>query len=340
MFARRPGAPSRSPHALHERRDGARRVRLEHEVQVADVDPELQGRGADDAGVRPVSEPLLGGPALLHRDRAVVNEHVDARAPHLLGDGLRERPRLAEEEALLSRGPRARPRARSPADRSRSRPDEAARACRAFGGSTTTLVALGDPCEPARGSGPGCRPSRSGRSRCTSCLDERRKPLEHAHQVRAAVRAGERVNLVDDDDRRSSKSLCDRDARRHEHHLERLGGRHQELGGLSYERHASRGPAASPCQTNRRSPTISVYVAEALLLVVEQRLDGGDVDGAHAVGGSSSTRPASAGNIDASVLPPAVGASTTAFLPSRIASPASSCTGRSDVHPSRETIAS
>src|SRR5262245_3698048 len=38
--------------------------------------------------------------------------------------------------------------------------------------------------------------------------------------------------------------------------------------------------------------------------------------------------------MDASVLPPAVGASTTAFLPSRIASPASSCTSLSDVKPS------
>src|SRR3954468_6376830 len=47
-----------------------------------------------------------------------------------------------------------------------------------------------------------------------------------------------------------------------------------------------------------------------------------------------------AGNIEASVFPPAVGARTTAFLPSRIASPASSCTGRSAVQPRRETIAS
>src|SRR5262245_49818192 len=56
--------------------------------------------------------------------------------------------------------------------------------------------------------------------------------------------------------------------------------------------------------------------------------------------GSRSTRLASAGKIDASVLPPAVGASTTVFLPSRIASPASSCTGRRAVQPRRETIAS
>src|ERR1039457_3038402 len=56
--------------------------------------------------------------------------------------------------------------------------------------------------------------------------------------------------------------------------------------------------------------------------------------------GGSFISVAMAGKIDASVLPPAVGASTTAFLPSRIAAPASSCTGRRLVQPRRETIAS
>src|SRR5690606_24891862 len=46
-------------------------------------------------------------------------------------------------------------------------------------------------------------------------------------------------------------------------------------------------------------------------------------------GGDSTIAPIT-GNIEASVLPPAVGASTTAFLPSRMASPASSWTRRSD----------
>src|ERR1017187_92039 len=56
--------------------------------------------------------------------------------------------------------------------------------------------------------------------------------------------------------------------------------------------------------------------------------------------GGSFINVAMAGKIDASVLPPAVGASTTAFFPSRIAAPASSCTGRRLVHPRRDTMAS
>src|SRR5687767_11919564 len=56
--------------------------------------------------------------------------------------------------------------------------------------------------------------------------------------------------------------------------------------------------------------------------------------------GGRSTSAARAGNTDASVLPPAVGASTMAFLPSRMASPASSWTGRRLVQPRRDAIAS
>src|SRR5512147_2468913 len=56
--------------------------------------------------------------------------------------------------------------------------------------------------------------------------------------------------------------------------------------------------------------------------------------------GGLSISLARAGKIDASVFPPAVGASTTAFFPARMASPASSCTGRRLVQPRRETMAS
>src|SRR5687767_7163201 len=55
--------------------------------------------------------------------------------------------------------------------------------------------------------------------------------------------------------------------------------------------------------------------------------------------GGSFTSPAITGNIEASVLPPAVGAKTTAFFPSRMASPASSCTARSEVNPNSWAIA-
>src|SRR5262245_24308603 len=48
----------------------------------------------------------------------------------------------------------------------------------------------------------------------------------------------------------------------------------------------------------------------------------------------------SVGKIEASVLPPAVGASTTAFFPSSRAASASSCTGSRLDQPRRETMAS
>ena len=47
---------------------------------------------------------LLGQRALLARDGAVMHEDVGAGATHVLGDGLGGRPRLAEEQALLSLG--------------------------------------------------------------------------------------------------------------------------------------------------------------------------------------------------------------------------------------------
>jgi hypothetical protein len=81
---------------------------LEHEVEIAHVDPQLQSRRADDAGVRPVSEPLLGRPPLFQGDRRVVNEHVDRTPAHPLRNGLRQRPGLTEEEALLPRSSRCR----------------------------------------------------------------------------------------------------------------------------------------------------------------------------------------------------------------------------------------
>ena len=162
------------------------------------------------------------------------------------------------------------------------------------------------------------------------------QPLEDAHQVRAAVGPGQRVDLVDDDAAQVAeeplrRAPAARPASPPATPASSSGARRARA-----RTPASRASATSPCQTNRRSPTISVYVPEALLLVVEQRLDRRDVDDADAARAARSIRPASAGNIDASVLPPAVGASTTAFLPSRIASPASSCTGRSEVQPSRD----
>jgi hypothetical protein len=74
------GAAAGAAHPLKERRYGVGRLVLEHPIEVADVDAELERRCADDAGVGAVMEALLGEGALLERDGAVVHEHgVPAR---------------------------------------------------------------------------------------------------------------------------------------------------------------------------------------------------------------------------------------------------------------------
>src|SRR5690606_2049174 len=98
------GAAAGPTHALEERRDAVGGLVLEDAVEVADVDAELERRGADDAGVGAVVEALLGERALLEGDRAVVDEDGGAGPPHVLGDRLGDRARLAEEEALAAPG--------------------------------------------------------------------------------------------------------------------------------------------------------------------------------------------------------------------------------------------
>ena len=94
-------------------------------------------------------------------------------------------------------------------------------------------------------------------TRWTSWRRDPREPLDHAHQVRAAIGPGERVTSSMTTTRRSANRDALVDAPRDEHHLERLGRRHQELGRLF--RNCRRSwSAVSPCQTKRRRPTISV----------------------------------------------------------------------------------
>ena len=80
---------------------------------------------------------------------------------------------------------------------------------------------------------------------------------------------------------------------------------------------------------------------QALLTRPHRRGSGGQVMCSRTTAsGGWAIRCATTGNMEASVLPPAVGARTTALLPSGIAAPASSWTGRRDVQPRRETMAS
>ena len=60
--------------ALHAAGDGRRRLDLDHEVDGAHVDAELERRGGDECLDRPRLEPLFDLEALRSRDRAVVRE--------------------------------------------------------------------------------------------------------------------------------------------------------------------------------------------------------------------------------------------------------------------------
>ena len=73
-------------------------------IEIADVDPELHRRRADDRGVLASRELLLGERAVGTADGAVVNEHLDAGATQGLGDALRFGPTLDEHQALLASG--------------------------------------------------------------------------------------------------------------------------------------------------------------------------------------------------------------------------------------------
>lgn len=69
--AGRSGAPAGPAEPLQERGDGPGRVELDHPVQVADVDAELQCGGGDDDAVAPVGEGGLGPAAFGRRQRGV-----------------------------------------------------------------------------------------------------------------------------------------------------------------------------------------------------------------------------------------------------------------------------
>ena len=238
---RLPVAPAGTAHALQERADGVGRVGLEHAIEIADVDAQLERRGADDAGVGAVVEALLRELPLFARDGAVVHEHGGAGAPHVLGDGLGGRPRLAEEQALLSarlgrrlvasvgeiRPVRDERSAVAPAPsagrrRARSRRDVPVSHARIASGLPT--VAL--------------RPTR-----WTSCV--RHRASRSITLIRCAPRSVPASactsSMIDEAQIAEQRRLVH--APRHQHHLERLGRRHQQLRGLLQELPAARDPA-------------------------------------------------------------------------------------------------
>lgn len=95
----------------------------------------------------------------------------------------------------------------------------------------------------------------------------------------------------------------------------------------------------SPCHTKLENPAISAYRLRRSAWLLSSAFSGATYKAATAVGGRSMSAE-SIGKTAASVLPPAVGAMIKVFFPSRIASPAISCTGRSAVQPRRAAMAS
>ena len=97
----------------------------------------------------------------------------------------------------------------------------------------------------------------------------------------AAIGSGEGVYLVDHEEAQIPEQLGDRDARRHEHDLERLGRGHEQLTGLSREGLLLGLSGIAVPHEAMHTDHFGVF-AETDLLIVEQRFDGCDVNGADA----------------------------------------------------------
>ena len=94
--------PSAAAEPLQERGDRERRVDLDHPVQVADVEAELErGRGHDHA-VAALGERQLRPPPLVQRQRRVDQVRGDAELTQLHAELLDELLGVAENEALLA----------------------------------------------------------------------------------------------------------------------------------------------------------------------------------------------------------------------------------------------
>ncbi len=211
-----------------------------------------------------------------------MHEHVRAAVAHPVGDLLGERAALAEEEGLvplgLGRCTGREIRQRrvevdlQPAPRSRfRRVDDDAVARRRAAQPLQDRVRVSD-----------------GRAQADALhvvRREARDALEDAHQVRAAVQARHRVHFVDDHVAQVAEELRRRHPRRDEHHLQRLRRGHQEVRRLAQELLARARPDIAVPDEAVATDHLRVE-PEALRLVVQERLDRRDVDGADRV-----TRP-------------------------------------------------
>ena len=241
--------------------------------------PELEGARGDERAQLARLEPLLEHEASLARQRAVVRqrdllfgERVDARR-HLLG----LRAVVDEDERRARARGSARARAARPTSRSCRR-----RAARSSTGETTLrLHALDEPAVDDRRTGrkrsgsigrrfptspdraPRRHPPRkraissSGRCvaespmRCGGVGREAGEPLERERQVRAALRAGHGVDLVDDDGAQRAEHRAAAHAR--EQDVQRLRRRDEDVRRLAQHPRARATPACRPCARRRGS---------------------------------------------------------------------------------------
>ena len=163
VSARRPVRPRRCRNDATD----ARRVHLDHLVQVPDVDAQLHRRGADDGRVLPARELLLRQRPVRPAHRAVVDEHLHPRPA-------RARARPARPSSGSPRTPGSSSRARSARcpRAAPSRSSQYSRRSRRAGRSPRRVHRAGRPARssPAatRRSPAGCPPSPRARSRWMS----------------------------------------------------------------------------------------------------------------------------------------------------------------------------
>ncbi len=245
------------------------------QVEVADVDAELERGGADDAGVAAALEALLGEFALLEGDRAVMDEDVGAAVAGPVGDDLGERPALAEEQALVA----ARPGRGSVGQGGEGGVEFDAQAApgRLPGRIDDHPLAPRGALDPGQ-DGLGITDRGAEADALDVVVGEAGQALDDAHEMGAAVASGHGVDLVDDDEAQVDEQLLGRDLGRHQHDLERLGRGHQEI-----HRLLQKPPARALADVAVPQETVAAdhlgVEAETLGLVVEQGLDGRDVQG-------------------------------------------------------------
>jgi hypothetical protein len=232
---RRAERVARAADALEQRRDRARRADLHDELDGADVDPELEGRGRDDAADLGALEPRLGRQPQRARQAAVVC------GDPLLAEPRRELVREALDEAACV----------DEDDRRAVREDERR-------DPIVDLVELGVRRDGAEGlardldreldvppragvddDGPGARTDEEPRDELDRALrrreadahrrarDERVEALEAQREVCAPLVADDRVDLVDD----HGVDACEPFARprRGQQDVERLGRRDEDV---------------------------------------------------------------------------------------------------------------